>query len=108
MPLTTPEIARLHGFGEGVVDNVAAFLAPMLTAASDVPHPDHFEAGFYGETATLDSLCSILDALPEGVTEVMSHPGLPDEALTATSSYNRQRGQELEALTSAAARTKAA
>ncbi len=107
MPLTTPEVVRLHGLGEGLFDRLAAFLRPMLSAATDVPRPDRFEARFYAEDTNLDMLCCLLDELPDGVTEIMSHPGLPDVQLATTSSYVRFRGQELEALTSPRARERA-
>jgi len=75
------------------------FLRPMLLAATDVPRPDCFETRFYDEGATLAMLHNIIDSLPDGVTEIMCHPGLPDEHLAAVSSYNRQRAAELAALT---------
>jgi len=75
------------------------FLRPMLLASTDVPRPDRFETRFYDERATLAMLHEIIDTLPEGVTEIMCHPGLPDEQLAAVSGYNRQRAAELAALT---------
>jgi len=75
------------------------FLRPMLLAATDVPHPDCFETRFYDEGAMLATLHEIIDSLPGGVTEIMCHPGLPDEQLAAVSGYNRQRAAELAALT---------
>jgi predicted glycoside hydrolase/deacetylase ChbG (UPF0249 family) len=75
------------------------FLRPMLLASTDVPRPDRFEIRFYDERATLAMLHEIIDTLPEGVTEIMCHPGLSDEQLAAVSGYNRQRAAELAALT---------
>jgi len=75
------------------------FLRPMLLASTDVPRPDRFETRFYDEHATLAMLREIIDTLPDGVTEIMCHPGLPDEHLAAVSGYNRQRAAELAALT---------
>jgi predicted glycoside hydrolase/deacetylase ChbG (UPF0249 family) len=74
------------------------FLRPMLLASTDVVRPDRFETRFYDEHATLATLHEIIDTLPEGVTEIMCHPGLPDEQLAAVSGYNRQRAAELAAL----------
>ena len=75
------------------------FLRPMLLASTDVPRPDRFETRFYDEHATLAMLHGIVDTLPEGVTELMCHPGFADEQLAAISGYNRQRAAELAALT---------
>jgi predicted glycoside hydrolase/deacetylase ChbG (UPF0249 family) len=74
------------------------FLADRL-AASDVPHPDFFETRFYGAGATIETLLEILDHLPEGLTEVMCHPGLPDAGLAALTRYNAERALELRVLT---------
>ena len=64
-----------------------------------IPHPDYFYASFFGEGATLDNLIKILQQLPEGVSEIMCHPGYSDETLEQTSGYNRIREQELAVLT---------
>jgi predicted glycoside hydrolase/deacetylase ChbG (UPF0249 family) len=64
-----------------------------------VPHPDNFCADFFGdEGVTLDRLLAILDSLPDGVTEMMAHPGIADEELRSTSTYTIQRELELEIL----------
>jgi chitin disaccharide deacetylase len=64
-----------------------------------VRHPDRFCPDFFGdEGVSLDGLLSILDRLPEGVTELMVHPGIADEALRTTSTYAAQRERELEIL----------
>jgi chitin disaccharide deacetylase len=64
-----------------------------------VPHPDRFCADFFGdEGVSLDGLLTILDTLTEGVTELMVHPGIADEALRSTSTYAIQRERELELL----------
>ena len=62
---------------------------------------DHF-AGFR-ITGRYDAaeLCSLIRALPEGVTELMTHPGLCTAELQAASTRLKQsRERELEALTS--------
>lgn len=63
-----------------------------------VPAPDQFIGGFYDENATLDYLLSHLRALPDGVTEWMSHPALDGAALQEISSYNLQREEEMKLL----------
>jgi len=64
-----------------------------------VPHPDHFIGGFYGEdNLRVERLLEILDAIPEGVSELMVHPGLADEELSSASSYSWQREREVKIL----------
>lgn len=63
---------------------------------------DHFTMKFYGDGATLENLCSILDRYEDGVMEIMTHPAIPDQKLLSTSSYNIDREKELEVLTSEA------
>ena len=85
--------------GSDLPERVQHFLPPMLLASTDVRRPDDFEQRFYGERATLATLDEMIGRLPEGVTELMCHPGIPDEQLSAISSYTRQRAVELEVLT---------
>jgi predicted glycoside hydrolase/deacetylase ChbG (UPF0249 family) len=66
--------------------------------------PSNFVTDFYDEGATLDNLLNVLKTLPEGVTEIMSHPGYVDEEILRESSYNRQRERELAVLTDPQAR----
>lgn len=72
--------------------------------AERIATTDAFVESFYGEAATLGTLNAILDALPEGTTELMCHPGHPDAELLAGSSYGSEREQERVVLTSDAAR----
>ena len=67
--------------------------------------PDHFVTTFYDVGATLANLLDIFNALPMGLTEVMSHPGYLDEEILRDSAYNRQRETELAILTSPEARS---
>ncbi|HEY3124199.1 MAG TPA: ChbG/HpnK family deacetylase [Thermoanaerobaculia bacterium] len=60
--------------------------------------PDYFIESFYGSGATAENLRFVLAHLREGVSELMCHPGYPDEALLAGSSYAREREQEVAAL----------
>lgn len=64
-----------------------------------IPHPDYFYASFFGDGAVLGHLIKLLQELPDGVSEIMCHPGYSDESLEQTSGYNRIREQELAALT---------
>jgi len=59
----------------------------------------HFEASFFGDEAlTVTHLTHILSGLPDGITELMTHPGLADEKLLKYSRYTTQREKELEIL----------
>lgn len=57
--------------------------------------PDAFRYEFYGSGAKLEVLLEILDALPEGVTELMCHPGHIEELEDA---YREPRERELAIL----------
>ena len=60
--------------------------------------PDRFLDGFYGEGATLENLRTLFENLSDGSSELMCHPGFPDDALLQGSSYARERAREVEAL----------
>ena len=61
--------------------------------------PDAFIPNFYGEKAVLGELLLMLLDMPEGVSELMCHPGEVDDTLRAQSSYSDRRQDELDALT---------
>ena len=65
-----------------------------------VPVTDFFIGDFYGDRATTGYLLNILRGLTPGVTELMCHPAVVDDQLTAKSSYTWPRNTELESLTS--------
>jgi hypothetical protein len=60
--------------------------------------PDFFLESFFGSGATSENLRFILAHLREGVSELMCHPGHPDDALVRDSSYAREREEEIAAL----------
>jgi predicted glycoside hydrolase/deacetylase ChbG (UPF0249 family) len=72
----------------------------LVERAAQLPirRPDGFISSFYGEDASLAGLLALLDQLPEGVFELMCHPGYVDEQFCAMSSYNVERGLELAIL----------
>jgi predicted glycoside hydrolase/deacetylase ChbG (UPF0249 family) len=71
-----------------------------LLRAKGIPTNDHFEGGFFGsESITKDNLTTILRNLPDGVTEVMTHPGLVSDELRSVSGYCDERETELEVIT---------
>lgn len=73
---------------------------PNLLAEFNPPGPDAFYITFYNELASREELLRILDSLPqEGIFEMMCHPGYSDADLEASTSYARQREQELAVLT---------
>lgn len=72
---------------------------PDLLKEFQPPRPDQFVVDFYDERATLEGLLHIIKELPEGITEVMCHPGYTDEAFAQESVYNNQRDRELQILT---------
>lgn len=59
---------------------------------------DFFEEGFFDDGVSVRRLVEIVEALPDGVTELMCHPAHPDAELTATSSYAKVRVLELAVL----------
>jgi predicted glycoside hydrolase/deacetylase ChbG (UPF0249 family) len=66
--------------------------------ASGVRTPDRFVDAFYGEGATPAGLRAILLGLEQATTELMCHPGRPDERLLTGSTYARERERELAIL----------
>ncbi|NDQ55864.1 MAG: ChbG/HpnK family deacetylase [Acidipila sp.] len=90
----------LKQYGVGVALGLLAVGARKTLRRAGVAAPDYF----YGVSATgfLDAatLEAILRDLPEGVSELMCHPGYTDEALRASATrLVAQREAELEALT---------
>jgi chitin disaccharide deacetylase len=60
---------------------------------------DHFVGTFFDRLATVEYLLGVIESLPEGTTELMTHPGLLDDQLKVESNYNVQREQEVAVLT---------
>jgi predicted glycoside hydrolase/deacetylase ChbG (UPF0249 family) len=85
LPIDSTDFVRHHVLG--------------ALAEAGVPHPDHFISSFFGSGVSLDNLISILYSLPEGISELMCHPGFVDEVLSATSGYAKLRQKEYEILT---------
>ena len=70
-----------------------------LLAARSLRYPDHFIGTFFGiEALTLENLTHLLQTLPDGISELMCHPGYDGPGLTK-STYRRERPVELELLT---------
>jgi len=93
----------LEGFPRDLVRGMIVTNSALLQARR-LAHPDRFISTFYGrEALTLDRLLALLDTLPEGVSELMCHPGLDDPDL-ASSAYRAEREIELLLLTHPAVR----
>ncbi len=60
---------------------------------------DHFVMSFFGHNTSVANLLELLADLPEGITELMTHPGVADEHIRAESNYHVEREHELAALT---------
>ncbi len=69
-----------------------------LLAAHPITSTDQFIASFYDQQATSAQLLQILSNLPDGRSELMTHPGFADDDLKSGSSYNVQRDQEVALL----------
>ena len=70
-----------------------------LLADRSIRTTDHFIMSFFGQNTSTASLLQLLADLPDGVTELMTHPGLADEHIRAESNYHVERERELAALT---------
>jgi predicted glycoside hydrolase/deacetylase ChbG (UPF0249 family) len=68
-------------------------------AEQPVTAPDRFIVGFFGDNVSIEYLLNVLDRLPDGVSELMTHPGYSDETLVAESDYAELRETELAILT---------
>lgn len=95
-PMRMPSVAS--SVPEPVVQMVAQTNWARL-AEKPVRAPDHFVPSFYADNVSVDYLLRVLDWLPDGVSELMTHPGYSDETLTHESGYNTKREEEIAALT---------
>ena len=94
-------IATLPYLEEFPLDLVRGMIVTnsALLEARQLSHPDLFISTFFGtEALTLDYLLHLLRTLPDGISELMCHPGYDDAAL-AGSTYRREREIELGLLT---------
>jgi predicted glycoside hydrolase/deacetylase ChbG (UPF0249 family) len=97
-PGDIPEQVLIQSFPESLVSTARTKALPMM-AKRKIPHPATFLGSFFDEQATLDHLHTLLSNLPEGVSELMCHPGFNSPSLEQTSGYALQRESELEILT---------
>ena len=66
--------------------------------AAGVRTPDRFFDGFHAEGVSFEVLERILEAVPDGISELMCHPGRVDEELKGGSTYVVEREWEIEVL----------
>jgi chitin disaccharide deacetylase len=75
------------------------FADPMM-AEGRVRFPECAICDFYDAKATVECLLSIIDSLEDGTTsEIMVHPGMIDDEIMRTSTYNTMRQIELGVIT---------
>ncbi|MCL4545230.1 MAG: carbohydrate deacetylase [Chloroflexi bacterium] len=67
--------------------------------------PEHFRGLLLGLAFSSEDLLRLLQRLPAGATELMCHPGYPDETLRRQTSYANGRDLELAALLAPASRS---
>jgi chitin disaccharide deacetylase len=83
-------------------ESVAVFMqrdAQALIRRASIPTADRLYLTFFEKTATQKHLAWILGGLPDGVSEIMCHPGVSDSELRAVNDYAEERGYELDILT---------
>jgi predicted glycoside hydrolase/deacetylase ChbG (UPF0249 family) len=95
-----PDVGSMSG-SRGLEKKIFEGIARKNRSAIEnagIKFPDYFFG--FAETGNLDAekLLTILEALPDGTSELMCHPGLPSETL-AEDSWGAGWGTELEAVT---------
>jgi predicted glycoside hydrolase/deacetylase ChbG (UPF0249 family) len=73
--------------------------APQALQSSGLRHPDYFITAFFGSGVSRLALEGMLQDLPQGITELMTHPGEVDTTLRQQSGYSDPRQLELDLLT---------
>ena len=97
----------------GLVENMAVSCAVRSAGAwfqaisrkHGLRSPDHFLGLAVTGRVSAAALCRLIDTLPDGRTEIMTHPGVCDDELRSTDTrLNEQRETELDGLLSPKAR----
>lgn len=96
-PSVAPVFAEVAA-ARGLPVRAASREALSALRGRGVATPDAFLDGFFAGGATVENLLTILAGLPPGTSELMCHPGHPDAALSAGSSYAAEREREITAL----------
>lgn len=77
-----------------------AQLAARKVKKHKLAMPEHFFGMLAGGNMREEFLSTIIDALPEGITEIMMHPGTNNEILNKDYNWNYHGQEELAAVTS--------
>jgi predicted glycoside hydrolase/deacetylase ChbG (UPF0249 family) len=92
------DLATAHRIDREDLPEIVAACHAVLRQ-SRIPTTDRCIVSFYGGGATLPHLLELIAGLPEGITELMCHPGEADAALRESSGYAEQREAEVQILT---------
>ncbi|MGD1994215.1 MAG: carbohydrate deacetylase [Anaerolineae bacterium] len=92
------ELAEAHRVDPADLPQIVTACHNIL-AQSEIPTTDRCVLSFYDAGATLPQLLELIASLPDGVSELMCHPGEADADLRETSGYAQQREAELDILT---------
>ena len=91
-------LSFLEGFPQDLVRGMIVTNSALVRGRG-LTHPDHFIASFFGaEALSPDLLLNIINTLPDGVSELMCHPGYDGPSLSH-STYRIEREKELALLT---------
>jgi len=105
------DVALMSGPALAIPDEAMKSIARrnwQRLAEQPVRAPDRFIAGFYGDNVSVEYVLGLLDGLPDGISELMAHPGYSDAALAAESAYSARREDEIAVLTDAQVRQRVA
>jgi len=92
LPIRLPPNEYLYSLGG---ENVHKILL-----GHNVHAPAACITSLYDRTVSMDNMLRIIETLPDGVHELMCHPGYADQILIDTCSYSTPRELELSILTS--------
>lgn len=90
LPVRTP----VSPFGNHSMET----LGKRMIQSHDIPSPENFFGDFTSKKGTAEVLHEILERIPVGATEVLSHAGRVDSQLRKVSSLVESREAELESL----------
>ncbi len=82
------------------IPTTSSLFVSRVLSEKPMPCPRFYVNSFYEASANLAHLLHILNLIPNGVGELMCHPGYVDEETLRDSSYTYQRESELKILTS--------
>lgn len=98
------ELGREYRCGVRPLPEAPTELAPVLQDERVIPEqlnalltdaglscPDVFLTSFYGLHATRTQLLTLIENLPDGIVELMVHPGHHDDELARVSGYTHER-----------------